>query len=106
VLDYIYSQIGQYINYLPAILQELIEEVGLAAALDATALLTEPWTPEHFIEEIKGLAAAVPSLSYNEVYQIMMFPELIKAECSMVGAWGKATAQYNGTLYQLRALDW
>jgi len=106
VLEYIYSQIGQYIKFLPPILQQLIEEYGVAAALDATAILTEPWTPEYFIQEMRGLAAAVPSLSYSEIYQIMMFPELIKAQCSMYGAWGKATANTNGTLFQVRALDW
>lgn len=33
-----------------------------------------------------------------------MLPELIKAQCSIVGAWGSATA--SGSLVQLRALDW
>lgn len=35
-----------------------------------------------------------------------LFPELIKASCSMFGAWGKATAQTDQSLVQLRALDW
>jgi hypothetical protein len=32
-----------------------------------------------------------------------MFPELIKAACSMLGIWGPASD--TGKLYQLRALD-
>jgi hypothetical protein len=32
--------------------------------------------------------------------------QLIQAACSMFGAWGKAISNTNGTLYQLRALDW
>jgi len=37
-----------------------------------------------------------------------MFPEIIKAHCSMVGAWGPATINSNssGKLVQLRAIDW
>jgi hypothetical protein len=35
-----------------------------------------------------------------------MIPELIKASCSMMGAWGAATAQGSGGMLQLRALDW
>ncbi len=33
-----------------------------------------------------------------------MLPELVKAGCSMFGAWGSATP--NGSLVQMRALDW
>lgn len=43
-------------------------------------------------------------LDYAELRRMSMFPELVKAACSMVGAWGGATP--NGTLVQLRALDW
>merc|ERR1711862_469457 len=35
-----------------------------------------------------------------------MIPELIKAHCSMVGAWGNAITNTTGSIYQLRALDW
>jgi len=38
--------------------------------------------------------------------RLAMFPELIKASCSMIGSWGPAIAKTDGTLYQLRALDW
>ncbi len=40
------------------------------------------------------------------IIRIHMFPELIQAQCSMFGAWGPAIAQTNGSLVQLRALDW
>jgi hypothetical protein len=33
-----------------------------------------------------------------------MIPEYTRAGCSILGAWGKATA--NNHLIQLRALDW
>jgi len=42
-----------------------------------------------------------------DIVRVHMFPELISAHCSMVGAWGKATTNVkNGQLLQLRALDW
>lgn len=106
LVQFIYAQINNYLDFLPEVIRELIEEYGVAAALEATVWLTEPWTPEHYIQEMKGLAAAVPSVGYTKFYQGMMLPELIQAACSMYGAWGKATAHTNGTLFQLRALDW
>ena len=36
--------------------------------------------------------------------KINLVPELLKAWCSIVGAWGPASE--NGDLFQLRALDW
>lgn len=33
-----------------------------------------------------------------------MFPELTKASCTIIGAWGKSTV--NEDLLQVRALDW
>ena len=41
-----------------------------------------------------------------QVARLHMFPELIKASCSMWGAWGPAIQNVSGTMYQLRALDW
>jgi len=43
---------------------------------------------------------------YQQLLQIQMFPELIKAACSMYGAWDQATANATspGRLFQLRAL--
>jgi len=104
-LKWIYATLDQYLAFLPAIIRRLVEEFGIEAALEATVLLTEPWTPQHFIDEIQGMADAT-NIDYSTLYQINMFPELIKAACSMYGAWGKAVANVNATLVQLRALDW
>jgi len=54
---------------------------------------------------MRGVAEGA-GLDYMEIVRVHMFPELIKAQCSMIGAWGPAIAQTNGTLFQLRALDW
>ncbi len=59
--------------------------------------------------QLQGLADGLDGVtSYQTLLQINMFPELIKASCTMYGAWGPAIAQCNdkgATLTQLRALD-
>jgi hypothetical protein len=65
--------------------------------------MTAPFTPTHFNEELIGLADGL-GLPHTEVRRFSLFPELIKAQCSILGAWGKATT--DGGLLHLRALDW
>jgi hypothetical protein len=47
---------------LPKWLADLIIEAGAKLALDATAWLTEPFTPQHFFDEMKVLC---PFVSLN-----------------------------------------
>ncbi len=83
-----------------------------------TAELTAPYTPQYFFEEVptysqlsleslshllsqlQGLADAVndTGVTYKQLLQVQMFPELIKASCTMFGAWGPAIAQCAGEL--------
>jgi hypothetical protein len=79
---------------------------GINAALEWELLETAAFIPTHFYEEMTGIADGA-GIDRNEVFKIHMFPELIKAQCSMYGAWGKATqdGEANGGLIQLRALD-
>jgi len=82
-----------------------VEKFGVDAALEATWVFTRRYTPSHFVDEIRGISDAT-GVEYNKLLWLHMFPELIKAACSMYGAWGPATAKsMNGTLLQLRALD-
>jgi isopenicillin-N N-acyltransferase-like protein len=106
VLEWIEGQIEQAIDVLPVVIQQIIAEYGLDAALDFTYYATRDYTPAHWFEELQGLADG-SGYDYNDILRIHMFPELIKASCSMFGAWGPAVADTNGeTLLQLRALDW
>jgi hypothetical protein len=89
---------------LPASILEKIATVGANLALDWELLETGPFIPRHFWEEMTGLAEGA-GLPAQEIYRIHMFPELIKAHCSMFGAWGQATANGAGGLVQLRSLD-
>jgi hypothetical protein len=59
-----------------------------------------------FLFLVEGIAEA-SGLSYTLMMRMVVFPDLVKAHCSMVGAWGSATAPaYSDSLVQLRALDW
>jgi len=101
--DWIDAQMQPYIDSLPEWLQKILEEIGIEGALEATYLLTRPYIPDHWLEELQGLADGA-GVSFSTVIQVHMFPELIQAQCTMVGAWGPASK--TGSLYQLRALDW
>ena len=65
--------------------------------------ITLPHTPKRFLDEYAGIAAG-SGLDYFQMIEVNMIPEYTRAGCSIIGAWGKATA--NGHLVQLRALDW
>jgi len=107
LFEWLYGQVEAAIPFLPKFLQNIIAKDGIAAALDATYYLTKDFTPSYFYEELKGIADG-SGLDEKMLIQVHMLPELIKAHCSMFGAWGPATANTaaKGELYQLRSLDW
>ncbi len=105
---------------------ELIAIYGLRAVLELQFLVMRPYMSEEFLEEMEGVAEG-SGLSHSEVVHMVVFPDLVKAHCSMIGAWGSATTsqvstkrlkkkkrtclkifllQFSDSLVQLRALDW
>ncbi|KJE94290.1 hypothetical protein CAOG_04958 [Capsaspora owczarzaki ATCC 30864] len=102
---YLYQQIAPYLKALPKDIQIIIERDGVIAGLEYTFELTKAHTPQRFFDEMQGLADG-SGIPYKQVINLHMFPELIKAACSMMGSWGPAIAKTNGTVFQLRALDW
>jgi len=84
-------------------LADFIAEYGLAAALDLTYEMTSYFSGSYFFEEMKGISDA-SGIDYDTIVQLHMLPELVQAQCSILGAWNSATA--DGSLLQLRALDW
>jgi len=97
------DQVEHYIKDLPKPVQDWITNIGLDVALGLTYEWTKKYTPNYFFEELSGLSNG-SGFDYMKLVKIHMLPELVKAGCTMVGAWGAATP--NGELYQLRALDW
>ena len=84
--------------------QAMILNQGFDRALDWTARVTAPFTPQAYFDELQGLADG-SGVDYDMLLRINMFPELTKASCSFLGAWGSAVATKDHT-YQLRALDY
>jgi len=104
VLDWIESQADSWIPFLPKFIVKMILQYGIEAVLDLTFYMTEDYIPQYFLDEIKGIADS-SGIDYMYIARINMFPELIKAHCSMIGAWDSAVGKKNH-LYHLRALDW
>jgi len=100
---HIQQQAEAYLKDLPKPVQDWIINLGLDVALGLTYEWTKKYTPQYYFDELNGVAAG-SGVDYNILVKLHMLPELVKAGCTMIGAWGPATP--NGELYQLRALDW
>jgi hypothetical protein len=101
--NYMVDQVAENLPSLPTWLSDLIGDVGLELALDALIDLTKPSTGAYFYEELSGLAAGA-GIDAKLLERIHLIGELTQGDCSMIGAWGNATA--GGKTLQLRALDW
>lgn len=100
---YLQRMIGDYLKNIPEPLRSYVAKHGLKAALDLNYLITKKYTPAHYEEEMKGMEAG-SGVNYIDIRRLNLLPELIKAGCSIVGAWG--TSSTNGTLFHGRQLDW
>ncbi len=71
--------------------------------LDRVYGLMEPYIPEEYKEEMRGLAdgADVP---LDLVHRVHIIPDLSEFHCTFFAAWDSATK--DGKLYQIRALDY
>ena len=100
---YMEQQVGENLSMLPKWLQDAIGNLGLELALDVLIDLTKPHTGAYFYEELLGLAKGA-NVDYKKLARVHLIGELTRGHCSMIGAWGRATA--GGKTLQLRALDW
>jgi isopenicillin-N N-acyltransferase-like protein len=100
LIEEIVSSLG---DHFPDAAKALVIEIGMEKALAKTAEWTAPFTSQPFYDEVRGLADAT-GLNYDMLYNLQMFPELTKAQCSFFGAWGTAVKN-EGYTYQLRSLD-
>ncbi|CAF1459144.1 unnamed protein product [Rotaria sordida] len=60
------------------------------------------YTPPWYDEELQAFAIGSDIL-YEDIRRLNLFPELIKATCSVLEAWDKSTL--SATLLHLRSLD-
>ena len=109
VKEFIYKTWGYLIKMVinpekfSPLIQAMILNKGFDKALDWTARVTEPFTPQAYFDELRGLADG-SGVDYQMLLRINLFAELTKASCSFVGAWGSAVS--NDHSYQVRALDY
>lgn len=82
-------------------IKALIVAIGIEAALDWNIGVTKAWTSQAVLDEVRGLADA-SGVDYKQILRLNFFPELTKASCSFVGAWGSMTV--GGRVLQVRAL--
>ncbi|CAF3927397.1 unnamed protein product [Adineta steineri] len=101
---YLDNKIEDLIKTLPPLVAKWIAELGLLGALDLNYEITRFYTPPWYDEELRGLAAG-SGISYENIRRLNLLPELIKAACSVIGAWGQSTLSKT-TLLHLRSLDW
>lgn len=101
--SYLEAMIQEYLKHIPHFLAEIIAKYGLHFALDLNYEITKKYTPERYDQELHGLADG-SGIDVKQFRRLNLLPELIKAACSMYGAWGVATERHG--LMQLRALDW
>lgn len=113
---------------LPKALQDIFHVIKVKGATMAPKVFNEAmwwvyqkeeqYIPGYLIDEMNGLGVGIcagmrlagekcdVTEVTNMVKRMNMLPELIRMACTAYGAWGKAnSATNNGTLVQLRALD-
>jgi len=98
-----------FLKTLPKWLADWVADLGLRAALEATEIITAPWTGAYFYDELQGLADGLGMTTdqYRRLVWIHMLPGLTEGKCSMFGAWGAALDPTDSArLLQLRSLDW
>lgn len=106
VYNYIINQGAQQLNSsgVPMPEADQIVAIALALGLDATEVLTAPFTGLWYAHELQGMSDAT-GIPYDTIARIQMLGELTKGSCSMFGMWDQAIEGEHGLL-TMRALDW
>lgn len=102
LLDQLKDLLPWILKWIPN-LMKLEKRELVQALLNLQYETTKKYTPQRFTDEIRGMAKG-SGCDEKKLRDLNLFPELIKAQCSMFGLWGKASS--DGGLLQLRALDW
>ncbi|TNV78591.1 hypothetical protein FGO68_gene14312 [Halteria grandinella] len=102
-----YSDLEAYIGaewIRKAIYYSVVVDV-LAFILDLNHIVTAPFTPIWFYEEMQGIQdGSRGKVKLEHLRRMNLISEFTRAHCTVVGAWGAATA--DNKLYHLRTLDW
>lgn len=89
MIDYIDSLVAgllkEYLHWPEDVSKAVVRKL-LLVALHTTRDLTRPYTPQHFDEEIEGIARGA-AMDENLLQDFNQFPELVKSACTIIGAW-------------------
>lgn len=103
--DWIAAQIEAKAPWVPAWLAGLVADFGVPIALEMTFSETLKFTHQKYLDEMAGIADGA-GVELKHITNINMIAELIKAQCSVIGANANATqASLGGGLVHLRTLD-
>jgi len=103
---YLENNISTVIARLPKFIKTFIGKTGVKLArelLNINYLITKKYTEKRWDDEMRGIAEAA-NIDVKVIRQVNLVPELLKASCSILGAYGKATK--SGKTIHLRSLDW
>jgi len=104
--QYIAEFILKFLGKIPEWLNKALSKflVWLMKELcNITFIIRKPYIKDHFIDEMRGLSIG-SKIDYMDIVRANMIPEMLKAFCCLVSAWGPATKDSH--TYLLRALDW
>jgi len=101
ILKSINSTVNKY-RLPPWFVQDIIN-LGLDIALDNQNDLSTPFIDPEIFAELRGMADAT-GIDYKFIRRIHYMGEVTKGQCSLYGAWGKATRHEHTIM--LRAFDW
>ena len=110
MVDYYMGQVTRFLKGygLPDVLALALTEVAKKiafAAVDLNYEIAKPYMPARITDEMQGIHDGSNGVAdYKMVRRINFLPEIIKAQCTIAGAFGAATK--DGNLLHLRALDW
>ena len=85
-----YTEVEDYLGFLPYYLQEVVAEVGVAAALDMTYELTKPYTPEYYYVRI--LVTLCPSLNISS-HRLPFFGSVVTTARESIGETARETVR-------------
>ncbi len=103
--DWVEGQIESKAPWLPAWVAGIVADFGVPFLMELVWNNTKPFTPQRYVDEMTGIANGA-GVAVQDIFNINMVAELIKAQCSIIGANKNATMNsLNGSLVHLRTLD-
>jgi isopenicillin-N N-acyltransferase like protein len=103
MIDEVGGLIHQYAEWIPDFILTPFLNWLLRKLIDIEYWFVQDYIHDDYVQEMQGLADAT-GIEYIEFRRLSLMPETAGMYCSIMGAFGKATADFGGGMIQLRAL--